>query len=326
LRYFFIITLILPISSGPIALYKRQMASSLPSAIQPEMLLRLPRELRDEIYYWAVRATTPLPLEAPYLDIISPSLCENPILLVEAQEALYATNTFTVTSRQGHLWGSRLDLDRRIRRLVVNCREYYLNSSIERYEAVTATNYHRRCWKQLLEVPHLQSLTINLQKRYEGNLSTVNFGPIIYHLRTLRPTFAVTLNISFDYVLKRAWNQPYWTTNLPLVGRFNSPHADPNAPYQPMGFIDVSDLVAPPTPEDWSYVAQYLPDKKLPPVPRADSGLLSETVANRRVLGRHYAVKEPALFRVLMQEQYEVYLKYEKKRMEEGHIDKTPTT
>jgi hypothetical protein len=248
----------------------------------------------------------------------------------EALEAFYKINTFKLNlpsdpqSNFSDAWGSNPHSKMHIRHLIVSCNECCSSfSDFHGYEQKLWAYYPRQRWAQFLEMPHLQSLTINMQKACEGNIFTLDFSPVIYHLRTLRPSLTLTFNISFDAITEYLWKDPreeYANFHLAVSSMYNYDIYDNSDPahYEFMGFIDVSDLIMPPTEEDKSYVAEYLADRRMPPAISIEQGLLSETPANRRVLGKHYVVKEPALLRVLMQEHYEVYLKYDKERKEQA--------
>ncbi|KAF2690558.1 hypothetical protein K458DRAFT_427268 [Lentithecium fluviatile CBS 122367] len=151
-----------------------------------------------------------------------------------------------------------------------------------------------------------------MQKAHQPFFFTLDFCPILHRLRTLHPNLVLTFNISFDTILEPIWNDTRWE-DMNQFMLTSPPNSDA---YLEMGFVDVSDLIALPTDEDRAYVAEHLADRRMPATPPLEEGLLSETPANRRVLGRHYVVKELALFRVLMREHYGIYVKCEKERKE----------
>ena len=305
--------------------------------IRPDLLLRLPRELRDPIYEWALEAASSFPLKDAHVDGIHPVFTKNRTLYYEALEAFYKVNTFVLdlSSEPFLLTDSKSsypEAKMHIRRLVVTGDECVPpGCSHDEYEQQYRSTYYRRRWAQLLDVPNLQTLEINLQKAHEDNLQIFDFGPILYHLRALRPDLELKFNISFDYTLETMWNDPMWNqaiqdrgpfdaygslyANSPFLGadRFGDAPLEPwEDRYQPMGFVDVSDLVEVPSDHDKGYVHRYLPTEEMPPARSLKQGLLSETPANRRMLARHYAVREPSLLRLQMQKHYEVYKKYEK--------------
>jgi hypothetical protein len=137
----------------------------------------------------------------------------------------------------------------------------------------------------------------------------------------------ISLSVSFDTLLETAWNDPRWRgprTRGNAFGRFAGGSLVAGVPpetedaYEPMGFVNASHLIEPPDEEVRSYVAQYLPEHKMPPPRPIGQGLLDHTPTGRRVLATHYITREPDLLRVEMQEHYEVYLKYEKESKERG--------
>jgi len=305
------------------------------------LLLRLPRELRDPIYHYALETSSPIPMRGSHFQGTSSIFQKNPTLYSEALEAFYKINTFTLTLPLNPLhlsgaWGPYPQAKTHIRHLIVTADECFpTRCSYEDYEQKYQGARYRRRWAQFLDVPHLQSLTVNLQKAHEDNLCTLDFGPILYHLRTLRPNLMLTFNISFDTLLDDYWNDPVWNLNSrdrgpfqaygsmfapsPILGATNALGGVvldlplPGDAYEPMGFFDISGMIEPPTDEDESYVVQYLPSRKMPPARSLKQGLLDETPANRRMLGKHYVAREPALLRLQMQQHYEVYMKYEDK-------------
>ena len=150
---------------------------------------------------------------------------------------------------------------------------------------------------ELLDLPRLESLTINMQKHSCDQFFWANFSPIIYQLRSNLPKLQITFNVSFDKVLKHSWDSPEWTSN-----------GQNPKDYEPMGYVDVSELIEKPSQADVAYVDSHHVVKTTETKGRdAIRGLLAESHANRRHLGPYYVVKEPNLLRVLMQEHWEVY-------------------
>jgi hypothetical protein len=291
------------------------MVSPRRSQIQPDLFLRLPRELRDPIYYHVLKSSNPIPLKDSCSNGIPSFFRKNSTLYAEALEASYRVNTFTLTLHPAsdpdllsNAWGPYPHAKALIRHLIVTADECFPpGCSYEEYEEQHQGGHDRRRWAQFLEVPHLESLTINMQKSHEDNLCTLDFGPIIYHLRRLHPNLELTFCVSFDTLLRDLWNDPIWATSAYVVPDFPQD-------YKPMGYKNMSSLIALPTDDDESYVAQYLPDRRLRPPPSLKQGLLDETPEGRRSLATFYVVKEASLLRLQMQQHYEVYVKYKKEK------------
>jgi hypothetical protein len=165
-------------------------------------------------------------------------------------------------------------------------------------------------WEKLLDPTHLQDLAIYMQKAQNSSLNTLDFGPILYSLRAKHPNINITFFLSFDTIIQSHLDE--WKRAMLENG---NNYLDPDAePYRPMGYVDMSDLIAPPTQEDRNYVQEHLPEYVntaggMPAHRNIGSGLLDETPASRRELAKHYAVKEPALLRCLMRDHYDVYRK-----------------
>ncbi|KAF1950797.1 hypothetical protein CC80DRAFT_496521 [Byssothecium circinans] len=281
--------------------------------VRPDLLLRLPRELRDEIYKEVLEQSGQIPLKGSYYNGLPPLFWKDPNLHVEALEIFYTVNRFFM-SLEGNAntpltdqWGPYPEAKANIRHLTVTCAESFFPKSATEFEETLWCSRERRRWEQLLELPHLTTLTIQMQKTHDTSLFTLDFGPILYQLRATHPDIKITFTVSFDTKLQIAWEDPRWTS----PGRYHI-NTSPAIPYERMGYVDVSDLIAPPSDEDFKYVKDFLPKKSMPAAPQATLGLLSETVANRRVLGKAYVVKEPALLRVLMEGHHQIYLNYEK--------------
>ena len=270
---------------------------------------RLPRELRDLIYSYVVRRDTPTHLKNAILQQKISRLS----ITTELLEAEYTYNTFVVTfsnpnrsriSVAAHsIWGAQPEYKRFIRNLIVEATETRLVEtellSLER-ECSVARPEIRKEWAELLDLPRLSSLTINMQKYYPSQFTWANFSPIIYQLRSKIPKLKITFNISFDVVLWRAWSSTTWDP------RWSTPDDD----YGTMGYVDVSDLIEAPSEEDRIHVEQYCAEKKIETKGRdAVVGLLGEFPASKRTLAPYYVVKEPSLLRVLMEEHWEIYKK-----------------
>lgn len=280
--------------------------------------LNLPRELRELIEAYVVVQDTPLELTNREIHVP----VDHPMLSVEWLEAMYTYSTCSVTfSDDGasgdNLFGNRPQHIRLIRHLVVNASEAVLREdNLERaeHECVTRKPRVRHGWNELLQLPRLESLTINMQKTASSGFAWANFSPILYDLRARLPRLRIVFNISFDVLLENKWN-------IDLVQseqlRQWIPRDTTDHPYSPMGFVDLSVLIAPPTDEDRAYIAEYLPDTREVGSPDIVRGLLDEVPEHRRILTEHYLVKEPSLLRVVMAEHYDIYKRVRREREEE---------
>jgi hypothetical protein len=264
------------------------------------------------IYPYILTTSTPIPLEtltkSPH-----PLTCPgaHPMLAAEALEAFYKHNTFIIqTSRHGGFtastnWGPHPDLlHQHTRHLIISAFE-----STSRWEPASDTSpavfiaYGTCLWTPLLAFPRLQSLTIKLQKQHDSFLVWQDFAPILFTLRSRFPNLQSRVEISFDAMLHAAWDDAMWIDD------------DEDGPYQAMGFINVTHLFAPPSQADREYVAEYLAEtggeqtEKMPISPYITQGLLDVTAADRRLLGVHYVVKEPQLLRIMMQREFERFVR-----------------
>jgi hypothetical protein len=273
-------------------------------------LSKLPRELRDKIYAEALNADCPIQLTGDWLQHIPPMLRKNSDLLPEALEILPKIRPFTLDFDNLQVdeqsWARTCINLNDIRHLDIKCTELeesFVFEDLEEYEKKYQNLPSRRLWAGLMQFPRLQTLAIYMQKtRDNGSLNTFDFGPILYSLRAKHPKIDITFSMSFDEILRERWYDPTWYTN------------DVSAeapPYEPMGFVDMSDLIAPPTSKDDTYVQEYLSaymnTGRMPWNREIGHGLLDESPANRRLLAKHYAVKEPNLLRCLMRNHFEVY-------------------
>jgi|SRR5690242_17983136 len=281
-----------------------------------ELFLRLPRELRDLIYAEVFRDSAPVRLEDVQislagLPLLAPSnVVQN--LTNETMEAFYAHNTFKISvaepkpgevaSSLGHSMFPRYE--KFIRKLVVHAEEALLGSTtnLELLEMNCRTRQQgsRARWESLLQLPRLEHLTICLQKQQNDRLCWGDFSPVLHQLRERFPKLRISLSISFDTMLARYWSDPIWDNHI-------EPGNEEGLPYDPMGFVDVTELFQPPTQEDFEYVQEHLSHGAETGGLDILRGLLDEMAPQRRVLAVHYVVKEPALLRVRMLEHFEVY-------------------
>lgn len=281
--------------------------------------LALPRELRDLIYPYIVIEDAPL--ELTNCDIHAP--IDHPILTPEWLEAIYTHNTCSVDFcdfrllrdpwHEHELWGSEPQYRYLIRHLVVNASEVALREDdLEKLEHECSIQKPevRQEWKELLGLLRLENLTINLQKWGSSGFAWANFSPIIYQLRERNPKLCIKFKISFDVILEKKWDVDLVRSELQRKWVLRNVEDDQ---YQPMGFVDMSELLEPPTDAERAYVEEHLPETRDVGSMDIVRGLLDETPANRRLLTQVYLVKEPALLRILMAEHYEMY----KKRREE---------
>ncbi|KAF2451545.1 hypothetical protein P171DRAFT_478581 [Karstenula rhodostoma CBS 690.94] len=279
-----------------------------------DLLFKLPRELRDKVYADALDAHCPVGLTEDLLPHIPPILRENPSLLPEILEVLTRLKTFNLNCDDPHaavLKSPRVCVNPyEVRHLNITCTEYasILDHAdfedLEEHEKIYQRTVSRCDWERLLDFPRLQDLAIYMQKREDNSLNTFDFGPVLYSLRAKLPQIKITFFLSFDTILRNLWDDPRWN---------NGDISADTPPYRPMGFVDMSDLVAPSTDEDLNYLLEHLSDYvhtgRMPGNRCIGTGLLDESPANRRALAKHYAVKEPALLRCLMRDHFEVYRK-----------------
>lgn len=289
------------------------------STINPALFLRLPRELRDEIYFEVLRDGPAVSLIQSQVRYIPSVFQQEDILLNEALEIYYRVQTLKldleVSTPDGCVDDLLHDPDikQKVRRLVVQCdeRDSY-HSNAKEYEEHSRKSRDRRRWEQLLDMPHLEDLTINMQKHHDcAALFTLDFAPILQALRKRTPGIKIVFNISFDSMLQDEWDEPWWH-QWSLQNTDIEPDSDC---YEKMGFTDVSDLFAPSSDEDFAHIEEHLSEewlsKSMPYCPSIKHGLLSETPANRRALATHYVAKEPALMRSLMEAHYWVYWRFQ---------------
>ncbi|KAJ4990299.1 hypothetical protein SVAN01_04181 [Stagonosporopsis vannaccii] len=283
-----------------------------------ELFLRLPRELRDLIYADIFCDLAPIPLED-----VQNSLAAFPLLApeemirnttYEAMEALYSHATIRisvaepqpgeVTCSLGH--STFPQYEKLIRKLVVHAEEALLSgaASLDHLEIDRRGRWQgtRARWEALLQLPRLEKLTVYLQKEQNDRFCWADFTPVLLQLREHLPKLHMSFSVSFDTLLARYWSDPIWENHT-------EPGNVDELPYDPMGFVDVTELVQLPTQEDFEYVHEHLSNHEETRGQDIVRGLLDETAPQRRALAVHYVVKEPALLRVRMLEHYEVYKK-----------------
>lgn len=286
-----------------------------PSAFR-EQFLNLPRELRDLIYAEVFRDSAPVPLEDVQIRLAGfPLLAPNGIvqnMTSETVEAFYTHSTFKISIAEPQpgkvlctIGGSMFpQYEKFIRKLVVHAEEALL------WDSTTLEHVERNCrggnqrtrarWETLLQLPRLEQLAICLQKQGNDRFCWADFSPVLCELRERLPKLQISFSISFDTLLERYWSDPMWDNHI-------EPGNVEGLPYDPMGFVDVTELIQPPTKEDFTYVKDYISDDKETRGQDIVRGLLDEMAPHRRALAMHYLVKEPALLRVRMLEHYEVY-------------------
>lgn len=286
-----------------------------------ERFVRLPRELRDLIYAKVYEDALPIPMETIDADPSILTLFEPedhgvyPEYKSEVLEAFYTHNKFIVTFLDPHhhpsrtqdvQWSPYPSYHKHIRNLSIHAQESLLSptTDLEKTERSCLGRLapQRSSWERLLSLPRLSRLTIRLQKRQNGNFAWADFSPVLIELRNNLPGVVIEFFASFDALLERYWTDPIWENNTQLGNVVE-------LSYEPMGFVDMTELMGPPTEEDVDYVRRYCPDVKDASGRDVLIGLLDEFAPQRRALALHYMVKEPAILRIRMMEHYEVYKK-----------------
>lgn len=305
-----------------------------------ENFLGLPKELRELIYAGVFDDLKPVVLEDAGLSLAGKVLLAlgglplNPDFVAEVFEAFYTYSIFSVQFPEYQdcaryrtcgdsnslctcSWLPQTQHYRHIRSLIVYSHESDKGvpgnqiSTLEALEDVYSERHYRHCFELLLLLPRLEHLTINLEKKINEQLAWPYFTPVLSMLRERSPKFRFRLSVSFDDLLQPYWNDPFWE-NATEPGNVNE------LPFDPMGFVDITELVEAPTEEDIAYVEEHCPGEVRTPGQNIVRGLLDETASHRRALALHYVVKEPALLRVCIKEHYEVY-----KRMKQGEVAAT---
>lgn len=297
-----------------------------------ENFLKLPKELRDLIYAELYSGSAPVPLEDVQIGPAGLALLAiedqemDQSLVAEILEAFYTHHTFSLTLSDTndvrHICPADCSVspqyEEYIRKLVVNAEEAELGgtTSLEALELRCLDVLHptRARWEGLLKLPRLEQLSIRLQKRTNHHFSWADFSPILIQLRKNLPKLQVSFSISFDTLLERYWSDPIWEN-------YTEPGNVVEEPYDPMGFVDVTELIEPSTKEDVTYVQENLAENMETQGQDILRGLLDESAPQRRALALHYVVREPALLRVRIMEHYEVYKKMRDAEVEQGSID-----
>lgn len=237
-----------------------------------ERFLRLPRELRDLVSANVHRNSAPVFLERIDADPAILVLFEtegsavSPEYRAEVLEAFYTHSTFNFTfpasgytSSEAYQvqWGPHPQFVKYIRRLYVHADELdpalYLQHV--RYDRLDTLRFRTKIWERLLELPRLEQLTIRMQKRHACYFSWADFGPILVHLRENMPRLQTTFSISFDAMFERFGRDPIWEV-------YTEPWVPEEEPYDPKGFLDVSELIKAPTQEDFRYVQENCAGQK----------------------------------------------------------------
>jgi hypothetical protein len=277
------------------------------------------------IYPFIVTESSPIPLSSPTPHPITSATFTHPIIAAEALESYYQSNTFILnlpddannanditneSDDSEQPWGPHASLAKHhIHTLVVQATESRIPLP-KLLIPFTLTQAHQTLasqrWRVLLALPHLSALTIRLQKTQPNHFVWQDMNPILRYLQARHPHFTLRIEISFDGMLRKEWEDPRWLEN-----------GGEEKPYDPMGYINVSELFAAPTEADRAYCAEYLPDHgdpkyiaeyrvMLPSVGRPIIlGLLSCSAEERRVFGVHYVIRDPPLLRMQMQEHFE---------------------
>jgi hypothetical protein len=295
---------------------------------------KLPRELRDLIYaeFFAESKPTALedvePIPAGVALLVHEGSTLNPDLTSELLEAFYTYTVFHVTFPNSNNatnvyvpinWGPHPQHRQYIRNLIVHAQEtqfHISNIPLEAFEnhCLNESCRARADWECLLKLSRLEELTIRLQKCDTSQFVWAHFSPVLIHLREKISKIRITFSVSFDMMLERVWDDPFWEN-------FTEPGDIGEHSYDPMGFVDMTELIAPPTAEDKIYVQEHLAEEQQTLSRDFVRGLLDETAAQRRALAIHYAIREPELMRVRMMEYYEIY-----KKTREANLEHSPFT
>ncbi|KAJ8107778.1 hypothetical protein OPT61_g8632 [Boeremia exigua] len=279
-----------------------------------EHFLKLPRELRDLIYAEIFADSAIVPLD--HVQTEQPGSASLTVVGMEATdglgseilEAFYTYSTFSVTFSEpgldefaGSIGCSAFpQYEKHIRKLVVHATETNLGEgSLEELELACRRSQrsNRAQWEGLLQLPRLEQVTVYLQKQMNDYFNWADFSPVLVQLRESLPQLRISFQISFDAMLETYWHGPNWSDDLTGVT------------YYPMGFVDVAELIAPPTAGDVAYVQEHLSGEMTTYGRDALRGLLDGSVSHRRALAVHYVVKEPELLRVRIMEHFETLSK-----------------
>ncbi|KAF9694467.1 hypothetical protein EKO04_007468 [Ascochyta lentis] len=284
-----------------------------------DRFFRLPRELRDLVYANVYADAAPVAMENIDADLTSMVLFTSkahqiePDHAAEVLETFFTHNTFHITfpdhdDSLPHAWpvpwSPYPQYHRYIRTLNVHAQEAGPDPTVPlratKNEYLDETFPRKTHWESLLELPRLERLNIYLQKRHNQYFSWADFSSTLIELRRRLPKLQISFSVSFDTLLEQYWTDPIWEN-------YTEPGNVVEVPYDPMGFVDVTELIEVPTEEDVQYVQEHCSEQKGSPGRNILMGLLDETAPQRRALALHYVVREPSLLRVRMMENYKAY-------------------
>ncbi|KAF3044490.1 hypothetical protein E8E11_003609 [Didymella keratinophila] len=296
-----------------------------------ERLFGLPKELRELIYAEVFNDSLSVPLEYGGISPAGKALLAlgkrplDPDFEKDVFKAYYTYSTFNVRFPSHRdvsckvtaysiprcscsiQWLPEPRFCQYVRTLVIHSQESGIDSSVGRnaktmhaFEDLHSKRHFRRCFEQLSSLPRIEQLTINLQKHNNEQFCWAIFTPILASLRERSSKLQVSLNVSFDALLEAYWTDPIWENTT-------EPGNVIEHPYDSMGFVDITELIEPPTAEDIAYVQEHCSGQLMTPGRDILRGLLDETASQRRALAVHYVVKEPSLLRVRIKEHYHAY-------------------
>lgn len=312
-----------------------------------ERLLVLPREIRDEIYSYIFHSDDTLTLPYDGLEFYLRAQWVGSQIAAEAAITFYGINKFHV--ELGTPLADALETCHRgsgvvplevIRHLEIDLREdldiaslpkddgepsedlklidkYVLdNGDITDYDAVyeilSDPSEQRAALACLLAMPRLTALSFRVIKSYDAPLELRDINPLIRQLRILRPQIKIEVSVTYDALLKTAWED--WDDEESWLP---ARHQRYDEIFSMAGFSDVSELIREPSEEDRAHVKEWLPDGKMPNDRKAVQGLLDQTASHRRTLQGEYACQEPQLMRVLLEKHWEVWKKMEAEKQGE---------
>ena len=285
--------------------------------ISKELFLRLPRELRDLVYAEVFCHAPSISLHNIQIESAGLALLAadetGPHLKDEILEAVYTHSTIIIPFSDPRGSGYTCSIggsahpqhEEHIRKAIILAEESELpcTESLEHLETLCRSNdlgNTRAQWEGILSLPRLEHLTVRLQKKVSTHPSWADFSPIIVQLRKNLPKLEIAFTVSFDALLERVWYDPIWDNNT-------EPGNVMELPYEPMGFVDVTELFRPPTAEDFADVEEHHAGDKHTYGRDIVSGLLDVFPAMKRSLALHYVVKDPELLRVRIMDHYDVY-------------------
>lgn len=213
-------------------------------------------------------------------------------------------STCSYEEYQFTIWGVHFEYKKYIQHLIVVAEEIEVPDLNPHDSEICFTKDRPRIrtqWKELLDLPCLQNLTVQWEKTSLRKFTWADFAPVIRQLRSTRPKLHLTFNMSYESLILKNHGLRSSLVSYSCFKKMSSSTLSAN----------ITELFDPPTEEDGVFARDDVEKERQTPVYAILGTLVNRNLneSGLRSTLRNFLIGHPAYRRVELDEHWKVYQK-----------------